>query len=367
MKHFVKSLVLFSFLLINCNEQEANTFSIEGITDFTDEKIIYMLSPEGNMTIPVDSAKIVNGKFKMNGKVSSPNLNYLSIDGLNIPFILENGNIKAKIYKDSISVSKFSGTISNEDFYIFNQKSRELSNSYNDIIIEMNQANNLGDDILVTDLQDQAKLLQQKFFIFQKNFMRENINSYISALILEGFAVSQTLPVDSLKLIYNGLTERIKRTSSGNNIESILFPPLMPTDVGQIAPMFSGPNPEGEILQLKDLMGKITLIDFWAAWCRPCRIENPNLVKLYKEMNSKGLEIVGVSLDRDMNSWRKAIEDDGLMWSQISNLQFWQDPIAKLYNISAIPAAFLIDSEGRILAKNLRGERLKEKVKELLN
>ena len=89
--------------------------------------------------------------------------------------------------------------------------------------------------------------------------------------------------------------------------------------------------------------------------------------KLYKEMNSKGLEIVGVSLDRDMNSWRKAIEDDGLIWSQISNLQFWQDPIAKLYNISAIPAAFLIDSEGRILAKNLRGERLKEKVKELLN
>ena len=84
-------------------------------------------------------------------------------------------------------------------------------------------------------------------------------------------------------------------------------------------------------------------------------------------MNSKGLEIVGVSLDRDMNSWRKAIEDDGLMWSQISNLQFWQDPIAKLYNISAIPAAFLIDSEGRILAKNLRGEKLKEKVKELLN
>ena len=197
--------------------------------------------------------------------------------------------------------------------------------------------------------------------------MRDNINSYISALILEGFAVSQTLPIDSLKLFYNGLTERIKKTSSGNNIQSILFPPVIPTDVGQIAPMFSGPNPKGEILQLKDLMGKITLIDFWAAWCRPCRIENPNLVKLYKEMNSKGLEIVGVSLDRDMNSWRKAIEDDGLIWSQISNLQFWQDPIAKLYNISAIPAAFLIDSEGRILAKNLRGERLKEKVKELLN
>ena len=171
------------------------------------------------MTIPVDSAKIVNGKFKMNGKVSSPNLNYLSIDGLNIPFILENGNIKAKIYKDSISVSKFSGTISNEDFYIFNQKSRELSNSYNNIIIEMNQANNLGDDILVTDLQDQAKLLQQKFFNFQKNFMRDNINSYISALILEGFAVSQTLPIDTLKLFYNGLTERIKKTSSGKNIK----------------------------------------------------------------------------------------------------------------------------------------------------
>ena len=112
----------------------------------------------------------------------------------------------------------------------------------------MNQANNLGDDILVTDLQDQAKLLQQKFFNFQKNFMWENINSYISALILEGFTVSKTLPIDSLKLFYNGLTQRIKKTSSGNNIESILFPLVMPTDVGQLAPMFSGPNPKGEIL-----------------------------------------------------------------------------------------------------------------------
>ena len=191
-------------------------------------------------------------------------------------------------------------------------------------------------------------------------------DSYISSLILEGILVSKSLPIDSVKVIFSNFSKRIKDSKSGENIKKIINSPVNPTDIGQIAPNFKGPTPSGKIVSLFELKGKITIIDFWASWCRPCRIENPNLVRLYRRMHEKGLEIVGVSLDKNIDSWKKGISDDGLIWNHVSNLKFWQDPIAKLYNITSIPAAFVIDAEGKIIAKNLRGAQLDAKIEELL-
>ena len=120
-------------------------------------------------------------------------------------------------------------------------------------------------------------------------------------------------------------------------------------------------------MALADVLGKVTLIDFWAAWCKPCRAENPNVVSVYNKYHDKGLNIIGVSLDRTADAWKKAIEDDGLRWNHVSHVAYFNDPIAKLYNVNAIPAAFLLDENGVIIAKNLRGPALEEKVAELLN
>jgi thiol-disulfide isomerase/thioredoxin len=113
-------------------------------------------------------------------------------------------------------------------------------------------------------------------------------------------------------------------------------------------------------------MGKVTIVDFWASWCPPCRAENPNVVALYNEFHSKGLNIIGVSLDKDPEKWKAAIAKDKLTWNQVSNLKQWDEPIAIQYKVQAIPATFILDASGKIVAKDLHGEALKAKIIELL-
>ncbi len=136
--------------------------------------------------------------------------------------------------------------------------------------------------------------------------------------------------------------------------------------IGALAPEIVLPNPAGDSLRLSDLRGKIVLIDFWASWCGPCRRENPNVVRVYQQYKEQGFEILGVSLDRTQEAWVKAIEKDQLEWLHVSDLQYWQSIAAKTYAVSSIPATVLLDREGRIVAKGLRGPALEQKIAELL-
>ncbi len=137
--------------------------------------------------------------------------------------------------------------------------------------------------------------------------------------------------------------------------------------VGQVAPDIVLPDPSGKTTKLSDLRGKYVLIDFWAAWCKPCRLENPNVVRLYTQYNPKGFEVFGVSLDRSREDWIKAIADDRLNWTQVSDLQYFNSAAAELYQIQAIPATYLIDPDGKIIAKDLRGPSLEAKLAELFD
>ena len=137
--------------------------------------------------------------------------------------------------------------------------------------------------------------------------------------------------------------------------------------VGQPAPEIELPNPDGRIVKLSDLRGKYVLIDFWAAWCKPCRQENPNVVRLYNQYKDKGFEVFGVSLDRTKEDWVKAIADDGLTWTQVSDLKYFNSVAAELYQIDAIPATYMVDPDGNIIAKDLRGPSLENKLAELFD
>ena len=138
--------------------------------------------------------------------------------------------------------------------------------------------------------------------------------------------------------------------------------------IGQKAPELAFQNPEGKTLKLSDLKGKVVLIDFWASWCRPCRMENPNVVKAYNKYHEKGFEIFSVSLDKDKASWVNAIKQDGLVWANhVSDLLYWQSQAAQIYGVRSIPATFLIGKDGKIIAKNLRGEALEQALEQIFN
>jgi len=136
--------------------------------------------------------------------------------------------------------------------------------------------------------------------------------------------------------------------------------------IGSLAPEIKLNSPEGKEIALSSLRGKIVLVDFWASWCGPCRKENPNVKKIYAEFHSKGFEVFSVSLDKDKNAWVKAIADDKLTWTHVSDLGYWQSSVVPLYDIKGIPMTVLLDKEGKIVAKNLRGEQLAAKVAEML-
>lgn len=361
--------LLLSLLIISCSEIEPNSFIIKGNTDLIEGTSVYRVESGPNgQAVTVDSTKVVESAFEFKGFVDQIDINFIFIKGINgnVPVILEEGIIETKIYKDSLSSSTIGGTNSNNDLAEYRISTKDFSEKLQSIVKEINQANAVGDNLLVEDLTSEYRSIEQELSLYEKGFMNSNPSSYIASLILERLLTTQKILQPEAAAIFNGFDQKIKESVSGKKVNTIISKPINPTAIGAKALNFEGPNPEGEILSLESLKGKVTIIDFWASWCRPCRIENPNLVRLYKRMHDKGLEIVGVSLDKSKVNWERAIEDDGLNWNHVSSLQYWKEPIAVLYGVRSIPEAFVLNEDGVIVAKNLRGAQLDAKIEELL-
>jgi len=322
-----------------------------------------------NQLVDIDTATVENGLFRFNGSQEEPKMYYIFVDKVrgNAPVIVENGKIQVEFQKDSVGMAKLKGTEQNEIFMGFLEESRNLSERARSMQDDMRTAAQERDTATVTALREEFMEFQDDAKNFNVNFVKENPNAYISVLIIGNLMATKAVPADEIKEMFEGLTPEIKATEPAQKIAEQLEN-LKSTEVGAVAPDFSAPTPTGDILALSDVTSnaKLTLVDFWAAWCRPCRAENPNIVSVYNKYHEKGFDVLGVSLDNKEEHWKNAIESDGLEWNHISNLQRFQDPIARLYNINAIPAAFLLDENGVIVARDLRGPALEQKVAEIL-
>lgn len=379
----IKQILLFlstAVLIAGCKN---NNIEINGkLSGHLPGEYLYLDELKSTELITVDSAAVdEDGTFIFRRKVRFPSFYLLKTDETNfLMLLLEPGQeIRIKAYHDSLNfpqeISGSRGTKLMNDYNIRLQKTQISLKSLYDTYIR-----NLGTDRLTTvmeELENQAQICLDKLNTYTKNYIDENLNSLVSLVALYQQVapgeyilnpekdLEYFIKVDSAMMrLYPeyepviSLHEQVQGLKAAIIAEKIRSPE---SGQGNEAPEIALPDPEGDTIRLSSTRGKIVLLDFWASWCKPCRIENPNLVKAYNLYQDKGFEIFQVSLDKTKEAWTKGIVEDQLdRWVHVSDVKYWQSSVVPLYNIEKIPANFLLDREGRIIASDLRGEDLFE-------
>lgn len=362
-------LAITAISLISCAEDKSETGingTAKGVEDGT--KIFVSTLGQNNQPIPVDTAVVNNEGFSLDlPKSDKQTINMLQLEGLqgNVIFIGEDSPLRFEIYKDSLAASKVEGGKHNELLGQYTGHIDDVRKEFNNLRNQFSVTENNQDPQVIERFREQQQEIQDQSTEFRKELVKNNPGSVVAVMALSDMMNTRSLSSSETREMFNNLEPEIRNSMIGQQISSYLEK-TSATEIGAKAPNFSGPTPDGGELALKEALGKITLVDFWASWCKPCRIENPNIVRVYNKYHDKGLNIIGVSLDKSKDKWLEAIEADGLTWQHISHLQFWNDPIAKQYNVRSIPKAFLLDENGVIIATDLRGQALEDKVAELL-
>lgn len=373
----IKKIVLLSLIMLGFScKKENEGYKIVASVDASlnnNKAEIYRFEKKNKKVF--DSATVANGKLSFEGIANSPDTYFISIDGVKgfLPFILENADMDITMYKDSLDKSLIKGSKENEITKLYQKSYLEFGNRNTRLLARYRAAQAGNETMEMEAVKSEFELLIKDAKAFDIEFVKTHKESVFAAITLERISKAKTIDKVEAKTLYNSFPENIKQTRAAKEtlefLETPGFAPKASVNIGDIAPNFSGFTPEDKAFSLTENKAKLTILDFWASWCGPCRKENPNVVKLYDKYHSKGLEIIGVSLDKkgQKNRWLKAIEKDQLTWKHVSNLQGWQEPIAQQYGVRSIPATFILDESGKIIAKNLRGKALEEKIAELLN
>lgn len=326
MKH-VAMMAVAALLMAGCQEAPKG-YVINGTVENMPDGNIYLKSFRNKMFFDVDTAEIKDGKFTFKGEVEQPLLFGLATENMDYPvqLFLENTVMDVKMSDDG------------ETIVVRNSPANDIFQGNAEKIFE--EGYNI--DSLITKYPDSpaAAFYLYRYFTYQ-------------------------LPLEDLKATRAKISPALANNPYVKDLDGIIQQ-LENVQIGKVAPEFSLPDTAGVSVSLSDFRGKYVLLDFWASWCPPCRKENPNLVNAYQQNKDKNFTILAISLDENKDKWLKAIQDDNLTWTHVSDLKFWDSEIPALYGVRGIPANVLLDPNGVIIAKNIKGEALHEKLKEVL-
>jgi peroxiredoxin len=331
-----------------------------------------------------DSAVVKNGSFSFKGKVNAVVKAYLNLKPTEEnketannddfysrnyqTFFLENTNIS--IAGNQISNATIKGGPAQSDYLLLKSQLKSLE-AKQMVLNEqvMRSFRNKKDDSTSKDAPNefapQLQLLYSEIGKIQNAFIQQHPDSYVS-LDLINERNDGAVELEKLKRDLKRLSPRMKNTAIGKNLQ-VKLAMAEKTGIGQQALDFTQNNTEGKPVTLSLLRGKYVLVDFWASWCAPCREENPTVLKAYQKFKDKNFEIISISLDDKKEPWLKAIEADGLPWIQLSDLKGWKNSVARLYGVTSVPQNLLLDPNGKIVAKNLRGEELQMELDKIFN
>lgn len=365
MKNFFLAIV-FLIIASSIQAQFLNNLTISGTIANHEGEYVYLSELGANVMIPLDSAKISpNNSFLISTNIEKSNFFQLSNGAKQYTILILEPNEVVELDLDAqrmLQPAKVKGSPISMQFY-------SILQNVNQFDAAQQQLNAEYEKYVGTAQQDSVgQVLSRQYEaikIQKEEYLKKEISnspSLASLIFLENIDIEQNLDlyIKLDKILYAKYPDNLFVKDVHNKVESKMR--LAP---GSAAPEINLPDQEGNNIALSTLKGKVVLIDFWASWCSPCRRENPNNVRLYEKYKSKGFEIYGVSLDKERSSWVKAIKDDKLTWTHVSDLRYWQSVAAKKYGVSSIPFTVLIDKEGNVIEVGLRGAALEQKLEQI--